>query len=146
MDKAEVVARYKQLLTELGEEGRNVVLNADAALVVLGIRKTTPDLEVGVPSGVFKWLSSNHLVIEEEDSSEVIKYRLDIEVHELSEYAGVVCVEGVWLYSPSELLKQKRHLMHLPSRKDGERKGDATAIGLLEELIKGQKLTARVLA
>lgn len=146
MDKAQVVERYKQLLVELGEDARDVVLSAGAALVILGIRDFTTDLDVDVSPGTFKWLANSHLIITEEGVSDLIKYRLDVDIHEFDDTIGRVCVDGVWMYSPSELLKQKRHLARMPNRKEGKREADLREADLLEKLIKGQKLTARVMA
>lgn len=146
MDKAQVVERYRQLLSELKEEPRDVVLSAGSALVMLGIRETTQDLDVDVSTGVFKFLSRTNLVIVEEGISDLIKYGVDVDIHERDSSTGVVCVEGVWLYSPSSLLMQKRYLAKLPTRKEGKRETDLQEISLLEELIRGQKLTARVMA
>lgn len=146
MDKAQVVERYTQLLGELNEDARNVILSAGSALVMFGIRQDTQDLDVDVSTGVFRFLSGKHLVITEEGISDLIKYAPDVDIHEFEPDTGIVCVDGVWTYSPSALLTQKRYLAKLPTRKEGKREADLKEISLLEELIRGQKHTARVMA
>lgn len=146
MKKADVIKRYQALLVELDEPARDVVLSAGGALVVLGLRESTADLDVDVQPNVFKWLARSHLTLSDPGVPDSIKYRLDVDVHALSETVGVVCVDGVWIYSPSELLKQKRYLASLPSRREGKRERDWFEVELLEQLIKEQTLTARVMA
>lgn len=146
MNKAEVVGRYKELLNDLGEDARNVVLSAGSALVMLGIRKDTMDLDVDIPTGLFNYLAKKHLVITEPGVSDLIKYAIDVDLHEFDADTGVVCVEGVWTYSPSALLIQKRYLSKLPTRKEHKRETDLDEISLLETLIRSQKLTSRVMA
>lgn len=142
MDKSDVIARYHKLLDELDEPAESVVLSGAAALVVLGVRDETSDLDVEVPSGVFKWLMNSRGAIQELGIAPRVRYSPDVEVRELDECTGIVYLEGVWLYSPSELLKQKRFLASMPNHRGVALK----EIQLLENLIKGQRLTARVLA
>lgn len=146
MNKARVVERYKQLLNELDEDARSVILSAGAALVVLGIRENTRGLDVAVQPGVFRYLSTARPVVKEVGTSDTVQFAEDVNVHEFDDTTGVVCVEGVWMYSPSELLKQLRYLAKLPNSKEGKRETDLQEISQLEQLIQGQRLTARVLA
>lgn len=154
MDKARVVERYKELLNELTEPAHQVVLSAGAALVILGLREETADLDVDVPTGVFLWAFNNtnarlrtageplqRLMVEQG----VPRFNLhaDIAMHELSDTIGLVCVEGIWMYSPSELLYQKRALARSPDRDQDKRERDLKEVALIEQLIKEQKLTAR---
>lgn len=155
MNKAEVVGRYKQLLDDLGEEPRNVILSAGSALVMLGLREETASLDVDVPTNVFKWALNKTLARLKAEGKEfqmrattgAPRFKLNefVCLQELEESTGIVCVEGVWLYSPSALLVQKRYLSKMPNRKEIHREVDLREVTLLEQLIHGQKHTARVM-
>lgn len=157
MDRARVVERYKELLNQLGEPAQNVVLSAGAALVILGLREKTTNLNVDVPTGVFLWAFNNTnaqlkasgqtlQTIRVENGVPLFNLSDDVSLQELSDTTGLVCVEGVWMYSPFELLQQKRYLAKLPNRDQDKRERDLKEVGLIEELRRGQKLTARVMA
>jgi len=145
MNKEAVIREYKKLVDELGEQPHEVVLSAGAALVMMGVRDQTEDLDVDVRSNIFKWLSNGRKVIEEEHVSPRIEYRSNIDIHELSENTGVVCIAGVWMYSPGELLIQKRYLANMPNRRFAKREKDLAEITQLETLKRmPQGLTARM--
>lgn len=145
MDKESVIRQYKKLVEELGEQPHSVVLSSGAALVMMGIRDQTQDLDVDVPANIFKWLGNTRQVIAEEHCSPRIQYSPEVDVHELSEHTAVVCIAGVWMYSPGELLLQKRHLANLPTRPAHKREKDLLEITELEALKRSpQALTARM--
>lgn len=145
MDKEAVVARYNQLVKELGEEPCDVVLSAGAALVMMGVRDQTADLDADVNEGVFK-MHGRAKGILTDGLNPRVAFDDTVDLHARDESAGVVCVEGVWIYSPSSMLLQKRHLMHDPKRKPEKFVQDGLDIALLEQLVQQQKLTARVVA
>lgn len=144
MDKDQVKARYLALVEKLGELPHHVVLSAGGALVMMGVRSTTEDLDVDVLPGVFKWVSAGKELIVEENISPRFKYDPFIDLHELSEDTGLACIEGVWCYSAREMLLQKRHLANIPNRKPGKRERDLMEIVQLESLVKSPRLTARM--
>lgn len=157
MDKAAVVERYKELLNQLNEPAQNVVLSAGAALVMLGLRAETANLDVDVSTGVLMWAFNDNnarlkvagketLQLQELGGSPRFQLTTDVTLHELDDTTGVVCVDGIWLYSPSELLKQKRWLAQLAQRDDTQRERYLAEAALIEQLIKEQRHTARVMA
>jgi hypothetical protein len=149
MDKAAVIERYKALLNELNEPAHSVVLSSGSALVLLGVRMTTSDLDADIPEGVFKMYerSGKFPVLEAaEGDGKHVKFDGDVDLNILDTDRGVVCLGGVWSYSPSELLAQKRYLSKLPGRSEGKRAADLLDIASLETLIKERSLTARALA
>jgi hypothetical protein len=143
MRKEDVVAQYHQLVSALGESAHHVVLSAGAAAVMMGLRDETDDLDADVLPGVFKWVCTNKKVIVEENVNDRVKYSEHVDLHVLDEDRGIVCIEGVWVYSPRELLNQKRHLARMENRPYGKMVRDQIEITLLEELIKTPKFTAR---
>lgn len=144
MDKDQVKVRYNALVEKLGELPHHVVLSAGGALVMMDVRDKTEDLDVDVRPGVFKWASTGKEIILEENVSPRLAYDSFIDLHELNEDTGLVCIEGVWCYSPREMLLQKRHLASIPNRTPGKRERDLMEIVQLESLVRSPRLTARM--
>lgn len=145
MDKKAIVKAYTELLVELGEQAKDVVLSAGAALVMMGIRESTADLDVDVLPNVFKILGKKKGVELEDGSFTMIHYSDHVHIHELDTLTGRVCIEGVWCYSPGEMLTQKRYLVNHPKRNPNKLEQDRKDIEGLEALVKGPvKFTARV--
>jgi hypothetical protein len=120
-----------------------VVLSAGAAGVMMGIREETEDLDADVLPNVFNWAALTKKLVIEKGISDRIAFSEKVDLHILDEDRGVVCIEGVWVYSPRELLNQKRALSSLSSRPMGKLVQDQVEITLLEELVKAPKFTAR---
>jgi len=139
-----VIVQYKALVRELGENAHNVVLSAGAAAVMMGIREETNDLDVDVLSGVFKWAATTKTVLKEEGVSDRVLYAESIDLHVLDEDRGRVCVEGVWIYSPRELILQKRAMSKFPGRPIGKLVQDQVEIAQLEAMGNSTKFTAKV--
>lgn len=146
MDKSAVIARYRKLLEELDEPAERVILCGGSALVVLGVRETTSDLDVDIDPTLFKFYARTFPVKKEPNVNDLIAFKPDVDLHEFNPDTGIVFVNGVWTYSPHAMLVQKRYLAGMPNRKPGKREQDLEDIRQLELLVKGQRLTAKVLA
>lgn len=139
-----MIVQYRALVRELGENAHNVVLSAGAAAVMMGIRDETNDLDVDVLPGVFKWAATTKTVIEEEGFNARVVYAEQIDLHVLDEDRGKVCIEGVWTYSPRELINQRRELIKTPGRDVGKLVRDQVEVSLLEGIARmGNKFTAK---
>jgi len=146
MKKDQVIARYNALVQELKEDPHNVVLSAGAALVMMGVRDEAEDLDADVLAPVFRWVSGSRTVLLEEGFAERIEYAEDIDLHILDEDTGIVCVDGVWIYSPQSMLTQKRYLATHPNRKEEKRVVDLAEVAVLEHILKQSRFTARIVA
>jgi len=148
MNKQEVIARYKELLDELEEDAQDVVLSAGAALVMMGIREETADLDVDVGKGTFNYIarSMNKKVVTSQIANDLLEYDETVDLHVRDENVGVVQIDGVWVYSPSSMLVQKRYLASSPHRKPGKAEQDLEDIAALEAVMKEQKFSAKVMA
>ena len=138
-----MIAQYKALVRELGEDPHNVVLSAGAAVVMLGIRNETVNLDADVLPGVFKWAATTKSIEKLEGISERVVYAESIGLHILDEDRGRVCVDGVWIYSPRELIIQKRGLVYVPTRGLGKLVQDQIEIAQLEQMGHSTKFTAK---
>jgi len=149
MDKTAVIERYRTLLNELDEPAHSVVLSSGSALVLLGVRSATNDLDADIPEGTFKMFERSGkfpVLPAAGGDGKHLKFDKDVDLNVLDTDRGVVCLGGVWSYSPSELLAQKRYLSKSPERSAEKRAADLLDIGVLETLIKDRSLTARALA
>jgi len=149
MDKAGVIERYRVLLNELDEPAQNVVLSSTSALVLLGVRETTDDLDAGIPENVFRlYERSNKFRVSPAAAGveKLLKFDKDVELGVLNTDCGVVCVGGVWSYSPSALLTQKRYLSKVMERDESQRVADLADIDALEKLVKERQHVARIMA
>lgn len=145
MDKKAIVKAYAALVQELDEQPKDVVLSAGAALVMMGVRETTTDLDVDILPNVFKLISKTKGVQVEDESFTMIHYSDHVDLHELDLNTGRVCIEGVWCYSPGEMLTQKRYLVNHPKRDLSKIEQDRKDIEGLEQLIKsGVHFTSRI--
>lgn len=144
MNKTQMIARYKALLVEIKEDSHTVVLSGGAALVMLGLRERTSMLTVIIPPNLFNYLTYTGKRINHRKHIEpFVQMNYVTRIHAGDEDTGVVCVDGIWILSPSELIKQKRILVKFPNRNPHRLRRDLEEIKLLEEMARSGKITAR---
>lgn len=143
LDRAAVVRHYKQLCVELGLEHKDVVLAAGAALVLLGLRKYTSDLDADVPVSFFEKLKE-HRKPYDTIVGEVIAWDEMVEIKPTTKEianGGKLNLLGVWIYHPEQLLKQKELLANDPRRPVAKSIQDYKDIQGLKELLDNVYLT-----
>lgn len=86
LDQDRVHALYVQLVTDLGLTTDEVVLEAGSALVAMGVRETTADLDVSIPAHVFEQLRKDYPV----------KQYGDVEVISFNDYVDLHVYQGDW--------------------------------------------------
>lgn len=145
MNKEQLIARYKVLVAELKEDPHNVVISAGAALVILGMRKQISMLNADVLPGVFNWLSRSKDIRHRRHIEPYIQLDFEIRVHKGDENTGVVCVDGVWIYSPFELMRQRQRVANFPNRNPLRLARDLVEIEKLKVLMRSPTITARML-
>lgn len=135
LDRNSVIRRYKQLCVELDLSPKQVVLGAGAALVMLGLRKYTNDLDVDVPREVFEKHKSRK-GSKPGILNELVEWDGSVDIHPVIKCKNnVVEIEGVSIYHPSILLGQKEALISHPLRNVGKLPQDRKDINLLKECI-----------
>lgn len=144
MDKIELIEKYQSVLKALNEPGHNVLVSSGSALVILGVRNKTDTLNVNVPPNVFKYLSSTKTVIQRSGCTPYIQLDKQTRAHPSADYTGVCCVEGIWLFSVSELIKQKKEVTKHPNRLPINKLRDQKEIDALEVLLKSNKTTSKM--
>lgn len=134
MNKQQVVERYASLVSELGLEAKEVVLNAGGALTLFGIRSDTSDLDVDVPGEVFK--SFKKATRQRSAPFEVVPLCPGIDLHVLSPERVLAkhTLYGVdvYTYTLMDLGKQKRALLKLIGRPEAKRAQDKTDLFFIE--------------
>lgn len=145
MNKEQLIARYKTLVEKLREEPHNVVMSAGGALVILGMRKRVEIVNVDVLPNVYKWLTNTKDVVKKDHIDPFIQFDSCSRIHESDEMTGIVCIDGIWLYSPGELLRQKRRISSFPNRNRGRLARDIREMAMLQELMRSPTITAKMI-
>jgi len=104
LDRAAVSRRYKQLCVELGLPYEKVVLSAGAALVLLGLRKYTSDLDVDVPVDFFEKHKARKGA-QQGLTGELIAWDGMVDLHMLPtgiDKVHVMDYLGIWIYHPEQ--------------------------------------------
>lgn len=136
MNKSEVVARYAELVSELQLPSSKVVLSAGAALVVLGLRETTKDLDVDIPAKDFyKHLGNKRVIVNSSFSDHRYAYNNFVDVHILNNELMQIVREGVWIYTPMMLLIQKKWLANIGVRSESKIAQDLIDIEKLDNYL-----------
>jgi hypothetical protein len=144
-NKAQLKERYNEVVDELGESPHSILLSAGGALVMMGLRETTRDLDLDVPQNIFTWAKSKCAKGKSLVERELVRWADDVDLHLGDEHRGLVCIEGVWCYSPNEMLVQKRYLVSHPLRHSRKRLQDRVDIQLLEGMLSKTKFTSKVM-
>lgn len=144
MNKTKVIEKYQSTLKTLDEPAHAIVMSAGSALVLLGIRNKTDMVNISVSPNLFRYLGIKKSVIQRKDTQPYIQLDKELRVHLIDDNIGVACVDGVWIYSLSELLKQKQKVTAHPNRLPVNKKRDEQEMRLLQEMIKAGKTVSRM--
>jgi hypothetical protein len=137
LNKEALLQEYFRTVALLKLKPFQVILQAGGALVALGIRESTSDLDLAIPRDVFNRLKRTH-------GDRIYMYG-DVEVLPFTDVADLHIFTGQWpsnfetadgVYVPSikEQLKLKTTLYNLPGRTDEKREADLRDIAALKKL------------
>lgn len=137
LDRKAVVTAYKQLSVVLNLDHRHIVLSAGAALVMLGLRKYTNDLDVDVPA---EYYDRALMRKPQQDglTGSFVAFDGITDLHRLPDdftRADVVDVQGVQIYSVERLIAQKEMMRDHPKRNKEKIPQDTKDIKALKELL-----------
>jgi len=135
MNKSEFVTRYTSIVAMLGEPATKVVVAGGGALLMLGIRKETSDLDLDVRKEVLNRYKTRSNV-EVFDGREIVNLDKVVALHLLSEETETTIVEGVTVYSVDELIRFKQKLIASPERKKDKLAQDKADLDALFKLKK----------
>lgn len=138
LNRADVIRHYNQLCKVLGLEPRWVVLSADAALVMLELRKHTDGLDVDIP------VDDYNKVLQRKPEQQGLTGAFAAfdgitDLHcvpkDLTYFMELMRIDGVYVYSPARLIAQKEKMIAHPDRKPEKIPQDRKDIIALKELL-----------
>lgn len=137
LDRRAVITAYKQLCVVLELEPKSVVLSAGAALVMLGLRKYTNDLDADIPvEDYIKVLQRKPA--QEGLTGSYVEFDGITDLHRLPDdftRADIVDIQGVQIYSVERLIAQKEMMRDHPKRNREKIPQDTKDIKALKELL-----------
>lgn len=131
-NSVEFAKRYAEVSRELG--GGLVVVSGGGALLMLGLRQTTGDLDLDVPEATYR----KHRTADNTELfgvTEIVNYSEDVSLHVLNPFRATRVVKGVRIYSVPELIAQKKVLMAHPERKPNKIAQDQADLKALKSLL-----------
>lgn len=144
LDRNRVNALYHTLVNDLGLTAKEVVLEAGSALVAMGVRETTDDLDVSIPAEVFERLRRDYPV-KLFGGVEVMPFNeyVDLHVYKGDWSTNFMTVEGVAVPAIEAQIHLKKTLMNSPERTEAKRERDKidlaglTAMLVLKTVVRG---------
>lgn len=157
MNKSAFIAAYERFRKQYRLTIKEAVVSAGGALVMLGLRKETEDLDLDVPADLYdrlkRKLCKDGIDVNVEPNGDYVKtykeatlvlsggveyLRIgDYSLHRgLKEGVKVGVYGGIGCYTPEELLKQKTALANRPDRTQAKREQDLDDIVELENILR----------
>lgn len=130
LDRTTLSVMYFKTVEQLGLENKQVVIEAGGALVALGIRDNTNDLDLSIPLKRFEALRLEGYPISKFDDVEVLHYAEGVDLHI---YTGdwtktFTTFDGIVLPSIDEQIQLKRRLTRSPERSVEKKSADEADI------------------
>lgn len=135
MDMNEFAKEYFNFCSGIRLRPAQVIVSSGGALVMLGLRETTSDLDLDVPVHTYEWMlyllgSEKERVTEH---GTFLDYNKKVSLRKLPDGITVQTVNGVRLYSLDDLIRQKEALIQSLDRSPNKVKQDHHDIELLKE-------------
>lgn len=136
MDATGFAKAYFNFCGDIGERPEHVVVSAGGALLMLGLRDDTDDLDLDVRHIVYAALASRlgHSKQRRSSHGTYMDYSDSISLHVMPSHIRPQCVNGVYLYSVNDLIIQKEKLARAPDRKPEKMAQDLKDIEALKQL------------
>lgn len=136
MDRLSFARMYLAFCSVSGLHPSEVIISAGGALLMLGLRDGTDDLDLDVSEKVYREFKRTTGADKERSSShgKYLDVTDNISLHIRPEGIEVQEVEGVWIYSIADLIKQKTKLSIAPDRLPEKATQDKADIAALETM------------
>lgn len=137
LNRGDVIRHYNQLCKVLNLEPRWVVLSADAALVMLEVRKHTDSLDVDIP--VDDYNKALQRKPEQQGlTGPFVAFDGITDLHcypkDLTYFMELMHIDGVYVYSPKRLIPQKEMMCVHPDREPEKIRQDRKDLVLLKDM------------
>jgi hypothetical protein len=148
MNRYDVIKAYFRFLRESGLAAEEVVLSAGAAMVVLGHRNQTNDLDIDVPEWFFLQHKQSHNFRNCRHGN-FVQYnpRISLQVNtlQLTDVRVTLTRLGgkIFTYSPLRLFEQKVFLLEQPNRNPTRLTRDVNDCEALMKVLAEQELTCK---
>jgi hypothetical protein len=136
MNALEFARAYFNFCADIGERPEHVVVSAGGALLMLGLRDDTDDLDLDVRQIVYAAMSARLGYSKQRHSSHgsYLDYTDKISLHAMPKHIKTQVINGVYVYSTDDLIKQKEKLAKAPDRKPEKAAQDQKDIEALHRL------------
>lgn len=136
MNSVEFARAYFNFCTEIGEKPKDVLVSAGGALLMLGLRADTDDLDLDVREVVYRGATKKvgKGNVRRSSHGEYLDYTDSVSLHITPSHIRSESVNGVYIYSLEDLIKQKEKLASAPDRKPEKVIQDNKDIEALKEL------------
>ena len=114
MNKEKFIELYQNFCHGNNLNPKDVVVSAGGAMVILGIRRTTNDLDLDVEDSFYERMGRCY-GFNKTPFGENVNVNILIDLHRRKPDTEVVCVDGVYIYSIKDLIKQKQALLAEPT-------------------------------
>lgn len=135
MDMHEFAKEYFNFCNGIRLRPAQVVVSSGGALVMLGLRESTEDLDLAVPEATYDYCL--YLLGPERqritDHGTFLDYNEKVSLQKLPEHITCQTVKGVTLYSIDDLVKQKEALIQSLGRSPKKVKQDNADIEALKQ-------------
>lgn len=135
MDMIEFEREYFNFCSRIGLRPSQVVVSSGGALLMLGLRDSTNDLDLAVPEETYEFqrylLGAGHERVTEHGT--YLDYNEKVSLQKLPKGITVQIVNGVRVYSLDDLIKQKEALIQSLDRSPLKVKQDHIDIERLKE-------------
>lgn len=131
MNRNEIITAMSQFANEMGVSVDTLVLGYGAALVMHGLRESTNDLDLDVPSEMWHETAKKIAPVEGLLGPRLIwSEHIDLHLPKVDQERTVV-IDGIRCYSLEELLDCYKVFLSHPDRKPESRDKDRMAIGAI---------------
>lgn len=138
MNAVEFARTYFNFCEAIGEKPENVLVSAGGALLMLGLRESSDDLDLDVRDVVYDAVATRKPE-NRWSGGAFIDYDEHVSIHRKPPGVKPMVVQGVTLYSLEDLIKQKEKMVKAPDRKPEKVKQDNKDIEALKELRRKQR-------
>lgn len=118
MNKINIITQYNLFVAMFGIQREDFVLGAGGACLMLGLRETTDDMDMGLKQSLYEELrDSGNYEVSEFHGTHVVAFNSDIDLHP-EEEGETIMIDGVCCWTAQRILDFKMKLNRPKDQKD----------------------------
>ena len=119
MNKKAFIKKYFEFLEQSGLSANRVRVSYGGALLMLGLRTSTDDLDLDIPKESYEHLVTTHkLKREMRKVGECANWNRDVSLKADGDLSKGVFIDGVWVDTPEDVLRRKKALNRPKDQED----------------------------